>query len=431
MTEFVNIPRFRKDRRIIKLLTIFTGKSFFAIIDQALYAGSNFLLNIVLARWLDPFQFGAFSTVYSWFFLVIGLHSAIIIEPMMVFGSGRHNTQFRRYLGCILPGNSFITIISGLIFAAASSFFTNEVMKTSMFGMAIAAPFILSQFTLRRSFYARSLPQWSATGGLVYAIIMFGGLFLSYQVKIISSFCAFVIMGIASLGVCLWFIFLTKPIFDDNDQTLSQKEVISEHWEYGRWALATSMVMWIPSNIYYSIFAISGSIEDNAALRALMNTILPVQHGISALAVILIPEYVKAIQQKGKQRLINIILGTSLLLFIISIIYGLILILFRNEILRFMYDDKFLQYASLLLIVAVIPIFTAGNGVFGSVLRSLEKPNKIFYCYIVTCLFSITGGIALAFNFQLIGVLYAITIGAGITTITMAWMMIRELRKIP
>ena len=36
-----------------------------ALADQALFAGSNFILNIVLARWLSPNDYGAFGVAFS------------------------------------------------------------------------------------------------------------------------------------------------------------------------------------------------------------------------------------------------------------------------------------------------------------------------------------------------------------------------------
>ena len=44
-------------------------KGALAILDQALFAGTNFLVNILLGRWLTPAQYGAFAVVYSFFFL--------------------------------------------------------------------------------------------------------------------------------------------------------------------------------------------------------------------------------------------------------------------------------------------------------------------------------------------------------------------------
>ena len=38
-------------------------KGGFAAVDQGLFSAANFLVNILLARWLEPVQYGAFVTV--------------------------------------------------------------------------------------------------------------------------------------------------------------------------------------------------------------------------------------------------------------------------------------------------------------------------------------------------------------------------------
>ena len=42
-------------------------KAGFSIADQAMLSGSNFTLNILLARWLESAEYGAFTLVFSIF----------------------------------------------------------------------------------------------------------------------------------------------------------------------------------------------------------------------------------------------------------------------------------------------------------------------------------------------------------------------------
>jgi len=50
-----------KNKSGIKKVLHWTGKGGLAVVDQALFAGSNFLLSILLARWLTPAEYGAFA----------------------------------------------------------------------------------------------------------------------------------------------------------------------------------------------------------------------------------------------------------------------------------------------------------------------------------------------------------------------------------
>ena len=64
----------------------FTGlpwlkKGSLAVADQALISGSNFLIGILLARWLPPEQYGAYALAFSAFLLVSLSYQSLLLEP--------------------------------------------------------------------------------------------------------------------------------------------------------------------------------------------------------------------------------------------------------------------------------------------------------------------------------------------------------------
>jgi O-antigen/teichoic acid export membrane protein len=420
---------FDNRKRLINRITQFLGKGVYAIIDQALYAGSNFLISIFMARQLDTYQYGAFSTVYSWFFLVIGFHSAIVIEPMLVFGSGKYLTEFKVYFKSIFRGNLIFSIVVGTIFLIVGLIFTDPIMSATLVGIAIASPFILSQFTIRRSFYSQSLPKYAAIFGFFYIFqSIFGLIILGFLNKITSS-TAFLIMGLSSLGVILIFFYKFDFYLLRNSEKQRNKKYLLDHWNYGLWAVLAALFMWFPGNMYYSLLAYWGNIEYSGVLKALMNPILPVQHGLTALATIFIPEISRGIYEgkKWENRRFSIFIFGFIIF--VSLINGLILFFFRYEILNFLYDGKYNEYANYLIVVALLPIFTAGNCIFGGILRALQKTKLIFQSYLASTLISVSLGIGIVFFMDLFGTFLAILLGSISTTLMMAYFVIRELRN--
>jgi hypothetical protein len=74
-------------RRIVSARRLaWVGKGALAIVDQGLLSGSNFLLAVLLARWLPRDQYGAFALGFSIFLFLSGLHNAFFLEPMSVLG---------------------------------------------------------------------------------------------------------------------------------------------------------------------------------------------------------------------------------------------------------------------------------------------------------------------------------------------------------
>ena len=58
-----------------------------SLADQAVFSGSMLLVNILLARWTSPEEFGAFAVLFAVFLIFAGFHNALIVEPMSVFGA--------------------------------------------------------------------------------------------------------------------------------------------------------------------------------------------------------------------------------------------------------------------------------------------------------------------------------------------------------
>ncbi|MGE0652377.1 MAG: hypothetical protein AB7P12_11590, partial [Alphaproteobacteria bacterium] len=74
---------------------------FWAIVDQGTYAGTNFIVNIILARWLEPSEYGAFAVGYAAFVFVVVIHTSLVLEPVLVFHSGRFQTRSGEYLSAL------------------------------------------------------------------------------------------------------------------------------------------------------------------------------------------------------------------------------------------------------------------------------------------------------------------------------------------
>src|SRR5207244_12202458 len=68
----------------------------YAVLDQGLISGSNFLLGILLARWTGAEQYGAYALAFAIFILVSIVYQALVLEPMTVFGPSVYRSEERR-----------------------------------------------------------------------------------------------------------------------------------------------------------------------------------------------------------------------------------------------------------------------------------------------------------------------------------------------
>lgn len=67
------------------------SNSFLALLDQGLYSGANFILNLILAHRLGLSEYGAYSALVLLSFLAIALLNALFIQPMQTLRISQKN----------------------------------------------------------------------------------------------------------------------------------------------------------------------------------------------------------------------------------------------------------------------------------------------------------------------------------------------------
>ena len=151
-----------------------------AILDQGLISGSNFLIGILLARWLVPAQYGAFSLAFSVFLLLSYVYQSVLSEPQAVFSGSAYRQCLRGYLKALL-GIQLVVTLFGIVLLGGSAAVVYAMGKAeglpgALAGVAIASPCILFFWLLRRSFYMNLAPARAAMGAFIYFVLTTGGL---------------------------------------------------------------------------------------------------------------------------------------------------------------------------------------------------------------------------------------------------------------
>ena len=397
-------------------ITKLAGKGFWAVLDQGLVATTNFILNILLARWLIPIEYGAFSVAYTIFLFWGTFHSGMLNEPMLVFGPGKYKSQIRAYLRVLIRGNWIFGIIIGTIFFLiylALLLFTHSPLTPTFLGLSIAGPFILFQWLMRRACYVNRQLHLAAIAGAGYMLMISFGSFGMYHYECLNPTTALFVLAIANLTSGLWLFFKLGVHHKLQKDCEVERDVLKDHWRYGRWASGSAALAWIPGNVFTLFLPIWWGFEASAAYKALFNLLLPMLHVIIALGAILLPELVARRGLPDFRRL-----ATHFLVLFISgtTIYWLFLGVFGEHILQILYAGKYLEYGNLLWLTGVIPIIGAIVSVSMVALQALELPNMIFRAYLASSGVAITIGplcvIVWSVNGAMIGWLAAYAVNA-------------------
>ena len=399
------------------------AKGGLAILDQGLFAGANFVANILLARWLTPEDYGAFALAYSIFLLFAAFHTAILTEPMMVFGAGMYAGKFDRYLGILLRGHAVLMVPASLVLAGVALLLGrlySPSVERAFLGLALAAGFILLLWLLRKVFYVTSQPGWAVLGSATYCAGVLACTCLLQASGRLSPWTAFLGIACASLAAAALLLSLPRSRGTADEGGLTPDMVRRQHWGYGQWSMATAALMWFPGNIYYAVLPAWIGLQGAGALRALMNLAMPVTHSISALTMLLLPRLVRDRQQGGPEKM-DRTMRVALALFFSGCALDLgLLWMLGSQALQFLYAGKYTEYAGWpLLLVGLLPFAASLTAILGGALRALERPDSIFSCYVGSSIAAFLVGLPLAWAFGLTGAMGGALVSALVTGVWM------------
>lgn len=374
-------------------------KGSLAIADQGIFALSNFLINVLLARWLSPEDYGAFALAYSVFLSLLLVHNALLTTPMLVFGQGKYRERFEEYLGTLLRGHVALTLPGSvllLVIALLLGRFYSIIVARAFFALALGAPFILLLWLLRRAFYAKLTPLWAAVSGVAYLVIFVTSITVLRVSSLLSPSTALLCMAGASFVTSILLLLKLRPKFAMDAKMF--RAIGREHWNYGKWVAAGAGPNWVTDNIYFIVLPAWLGLAHVGALKALLNLAQPASQSISALGVLLMPILVRDMEAGGTSVMAKTMRFSNALFLAGSSIYLAVLWVFRFQIFHALYGDKFSGYEGWpLLAAALIPLAQGLPNVAGAALGAIEKPRLGFWADAWSALFALVVGVSLAY----------------------------------
>jgi capsular polysaccharide biosynthesis protein/O-antigen/teichoic acid export membrane protein len=392
---FASIPEFKVHQTAEARRTgrRWLTKGFWAVMDQGLFAMSNFVLNVLLARWLSPSDYGAFSVAFAVFLLIASLHTATLCEPMLVFGSGKYKSRLPEYLGILVYGNMGFAALGSLALLLASlclALWGSSSLSGVLLALALVGPFVLLLWLMRRACYVRLDPRLAASGGAWYMALMLAGAYVLYRFEWLSAASALGVMGGSSLLASLWLaarLRMERPSLRNNELL---RDTLESHWRWGRWSTATQGLAWLPGNIYFLLLPIWGGLDAAAAFKALTNLLMPMLQANAALTSLLLPVLVRARE--------NSTFGTHVRLALIPFVlaptlYWILLGALHRPLVSWLYGGQYTEQASLLWLLGLVPIAASVRGVLAQSWKALERPEWLFWASALSGVVAVTLGL--------------------------------------
>jgi O-antigen/teichoic acid export membrane protein len=397
------------------------------IFDQGLVSGSNFLLTVILARWLGPAQFGAYVMIFSVFLLLANVHQAVLIEPLSVLEPSLYPGKRSHYLGSVICLH--VLLCSGisvllLVAAAITSRMDYAAVAGALAGLALAMPCILLLWLARSGLYLGCEPARAAVASLVYCIVMMAGLVTVYRLRLLSPFSTFCLMGMSSLVAASVLLHRLKPHFQA-DRSPGIREVWRSHWDYGRWSLAGVAVQWLVINGWYLLTGSLLGMKEAGCLGALSAFLQPLNHTMAALSRLAQPRLASIAARNGPRALKSPVFRLALLFTSGAAIYWSAISLFRAPVMNFVYGNKYMEFAHFVPAATVMGVFAATTVPSELGLRALLRPSALFRVGCISSVLTITFGPIALWRLGLPGV-FLTTISASIVNMALTSIVFRR-----
>lgn len=401
-----------------------------AVLDQGLFALSNFAVNVALARWLAPDEYGAFTLAYAVFLIVATLHTALIADPLIIFGAAKYRDRLRDYFAVLERGHWRATGAGAVLLALAGVVLLalgHGAVGSAFLALAVAGPLILLQWLMRRGCYVHVGPQLAALGGLVYMAVLVAGSMLLIRLDWLSAPAALLLMGAGSAVSAAWIRWRLAVRRIDRDTEL-ERAVASDHWTYGRWAVGTGLLGALMLNIYYIAMPLVHGLGSVATLRALTNFVMPAMQAYFALSVVTVPALVRA---RGTERFERVIRRLAWLYGAGAFAYWLFVGLLHAPLVHRLYGGQYADDSRLLWVLGLVPFTSAGVSIFEGGLRSLERSDDIFRAYVLAAVLSLVVGVPAMAAWGVGGAALGLLVSAGAAVSMMAMTLRRRMERAP
>jgi O-antigen/teichoic acid export membrane protein len=369
----------------------FRGREIWALADQSVVSATNFLTNVMLARFMGLREFGVFVLAWMAVLFVNSLQSALIVAPMMSVGPKQKEKDRPSYFGAVvfqellLVSCCFVLVFISL--KVSVNFFPHRGLQKLALPLAVSAFAYQMQDFLRRYFFVilksrRALAD-DALSYLTQLPILF---FLHRAGHLNSAIALWVMAGTSILGlVAGWF--WMEPIAFDRAQI---KAITRRHWKISRWLGASALLQWTSGNLFVIAAPVYYGAAAAGVLRASQNLMGVTHVWFQGLDNIVPVETARRLRDGGVHSMLAYTRSVLVKWGGLTLVFAIVMAVAPGFWLRLIYGSDMVQYGYVLRLFALLYVLIFIGGPLRAGLQALEFTVPIFWSYLAmtTCAFA-------------------------------------------
>ena len=375
---------------MIKTLLLRYKSLNWAIADQLLVSGVNFLTGIFIARILGLEAFGQFTMIWLIILFFSSIQESLLLSPMISISAKLTPQKARNYFDGMFSLALLFALIASFTLGLLLFIFPQYAYGTLVSSVVVVFVIVfllLFQETLRRILFAKNEIKLVFINDLISYLGQFSLLVLLFVFKeSIELVDVFLVIGASTLAAVIFSYCSIQNLY------FSFRELLyawQRNWPMAKWMVLSAISNWFTGNLF---IIMAGLYLGNSAVGALKTAqnIVGVNHIMFKLIENVAPvKASKLLVESGINAMISYLKQLTVISIACFFIFALIFIVFSQELMTFIYGAEYTKYSWLLVSYSGIYLCLLLGFPLRICLRSLENTKHIFYAYLTTGLFSL------------------------------------------
>jgi len=399
------------------------------LVDQGVVSGTNFILAIVLAKYLGAEQFGIYAILWMIILFVSSIHSAIIIKPMMTLAVKKNKNQQKYYFKKLFVFQILFSVTSAVISFVALFYFQEYFTLPANNKIVYLLPVVVFVFLMHDFFRKVNFTINEVRKSVFLDLVGYGFqlIFLFYFLQNLTLNKSYIGVGGGLLlsTIIGWVRFKYKHY-----SFVGVVSLVKEHWAFSSWLVGTALLQWFSGNFFIIAAAallgpvMVGVIRVAQSLIGVMNVFflaLENQVPVKAAKIFKVDGVRNLMFYLKKVTIVGVLL-TSTMVFIFFI--G------SEVILNLIYGDEYIEYAYVVKGFSIFYIVVFIGYPLRFAIRTIEKNRSIFISYLISTSFSIAFAWPIVTQFGVVGVIIGLVLTQLISQVWFTWVLRKEIRTL-
>lgn len=273
--------------------------------DQAIFALSNFIMNILFARWLPAADYGLFMMSFSGYMLLCVLHWGGMLEPLLVLSAQIERHKQRTYI-TTLGWAHLLVLLAAIVLAATAAAIAlatgHQHIGYGLFGAVVGGCLMMTLVTARRLCLVFLSPRVSAMIGVIYFVGVIATTAVMRETAWLSWMGLWVVMGGWSL-VCSLVIFAMLRHRTTATAPFTMRNLLTFQTQYAPGAILASFGDWLSLDGVILLLGSLAGLPAVAETRAVFTLANPF---LQANAVLHVTWLIRFAEQGNKAKLFKL-----------------------------------------------------------------------------------------------------------------------------